>query len=108
MVEIDLAGARAERTIELPARPLRLAVDPAFDVFRRLDPREVPPALGGLFGAERVTLVLPERAREGAQAELAAAYRALAAAWGATRAAEVDRGERRRSRRTPHGSAPSG
>jgi len=85
LVEVDLDGARAEQTVTLPGRPLRIAVDPAFDVFRRLDPREVPPALGALFGAAKVTLVLPS----GSPAELAAAYRDLAKAWGATGAGDV-------------------
>jgi hypothetical protein len=90
IVEVDLDGPRAERTFELGARPLHIAVDPAFDLFRRLDPREVPPSLGALFGAEKVTLVLPERAPEGRSVELAAAYRDLAAAWGGSRAGDVE------------------
>ena len=90
MVEIDLTGARAEQTFDFARRPLRIAVDPAFDVFRRLDPQEIPPALGGLFGAEKITLVLPERTRDGAPSGLAAAYRDLAAAWGSSRAGHVE------------------
>jgi len=89
MAEVDLDGARAEKTFEVPGRPLRLAVDPAFDVFRRLDPREVPPALGSLFGAEEVTLVLPSRTREAAPGDLAAAYRELATAWSSSGAGDV-------------------
>ena len=87
--EIDLDGARTEATFTLSGRPLRLAVDPELDVFRRLDPREVPPSIGALFGAAKVTLVLPDRIRKGAPAELAAAYRDLATAWGGTRAGDV-------------------
>lgn len=33
--------------------------DPHFDVFRTLDREEVPPTLGGLFGAGRIAFVLP-------------------------------------------------
>jgi len=60
-----------------PARPLRLDVDPAFDVMRRLDPLEVPPALTTLFGADDPVFVLPARATAAEQA----AWRGLAAAW---------------------------
>ncbi len=83
--EIDLDGARADGAFAVPGRPLRLAADPAFDLFRRLDPREVPPSLGALFGAAKATLVLPAAA----PAELAAAYGDLAAAWGGTRGGDV-------------------
>ncbi len=64
-----------ERT--LAARPLRIAVDPRFDVFRRLDPRELPPAFGALYGARRAVFVLPGAA----PASVRAAYRELAEAW---------------------------
>ncbi len=40
-------------------QPLRLEVDPQFDVFRRLDRGESPPSLSQLFGNENVTLILP-------------------------------------------------
>ena len=60
-----------------PTRPLRLDVDPAFDVMRRLDPLEVPPALTTLFGAVDPTFVLPSQASEDEQA----AWRELAVSW---------------------------
>jgi hypothetical protein len=64
--------------LDLPARPLRLDVDPEFDLFRRLHREEVPPALSQAFGAERALIVLPAAAapalREG--------YAALAATLG--------------------------
>ena len=63
--------------LPLPARPLRLVVDPEYDVFRRLAREEIPPSIGQLFGAERLVLVLPAQA----PAPLARAYRALAASW---------------------------
>jgi hypothetical protein len=65
--------------LEVPcaSRPLRVDVDPAFDVMRRLDPLEVPPALTTVFGAEEVVFVLPAEASE----EEASAWRKLAADW---------------------------
>ena len=39
--------------------PILLDVDPAFDVMRRLDPLEVPPALSTVFGADDPLFVLP-------------------------------------------------
>ncbi|MCU0723494.1 MAG: M20/M25/M40 family metallo-hydrolase, partial [Planctomycetes bacterium] len=61
----------------LPERPLRIQVDPQFQLFRRLHPGEVPPSLSRVFGAGKVLVLLPSRA-EGAMLE---AWRALAAAW---------------------------
>lgn len=46
----------------LPARPWRVAVDPEYDVFRRLDPAELPPTLSEALGAERLLIVLPSAA----------------------------------------------
>ena len=55
------------------APPLRLAVDPEFDLFRALEPGENPPSLSGLFGADRGL----DPARGGGQT-LAGGYRRLA------------------------------
>ena len=74
------AGACARDCIvEVPcsARPLRVDVDPAFDVMRRLDPLEVPPALSTVFGAEEQLFVLPASASD----EEKAAWRQLATDW---------------------------
>jgi hypothetical protein len=54
-----------------------LAVDPRFDLFRRLLPGELPVSLDALLGAEELLLVLPSRA-PGAMRE---AYRQLARQW---------------------------
>ena len=61
--------------IPLSARPLRLDLDPGYDLFRRLHRNEVPPALTQAFGAEDVLIVLPS---EGAELKLQA-YGELAA-----------------------------
>ena len=58
-------------------RPLRVDVDPQFDVFRRLDRNEIPPALSQAFGATRVLIVLPSQA----PVHLKSAYEKLAQTW---------------------------
>lgn len=76
--EVAFRGRRAQaRLVSGAGRPLRLDVDPAFDVMRRLDPREVPPALSTMFGEDDPLYVLPSQASE-AERE---AWRELAAAW---------------------------
>ena len=63
--------------LELPAPPVRMAVDPSFDVFRRLHRDETPPAISQAFGADKILLVLPAAAPK----DLRAAYRELAESW---------------------------
>jgi aminopeptidase N len=75
VVHVEQRRRRLE--FELPARPLRLVVDPEFDVFRRLDRAEIPPAISQAMGAEQVLIVLPSGATSARQQ----AYQALASAW---------------------------
>ncbi|MCZ4303280.1 M1 family aminopeptidase [Zoogloeaceae bacterium G21618-S1] len=57
--------------------PVRVDIDPDYDVFRLLDPTERPASLARVFGAKTQWLVLPASA----QADVLAAWRALAQAW---------------------------
>ncbi|MDH5326379.1 MAG: M20/M25/M40 family metallo-hydrolase [Gammaproteobacteria bacterium] len=57
--------------------PLRLSIDPDFDVFRRVHKAEIPAALSQGYGAADVLLVLPSRASK----SLLAAYEKLARKW---------------------------
>ena len=72
--------------LALPFRPLHLHIDPEFDVFRRLDRNEIPPALTQTFGADKVSIILPSQA----DARLLTGYRTLAQAWQASRQNAVD------------------
>jgi aminopeptidase N len=74
---VRMTEARQRFTIPVDETPVRLDVDPEFDVFRRVDPAELPPALSGGLGAPHRVLVLPSSA----PAPLLAAYRALAESW---------------------------
>jgi len=61
----------------LDAKPLRIDVDPEFDLFRKLDPAEIPPALSSAFGGERVVVVLPSSA----PSAFVEAYESMAKTW---------------------------
>ncbi len=74
---VVMRDKRLTLALRLPARPLRLDVDPQFDIFRRLHAQEIPPALTQLFGAERLTMILPAAAPE----EIRQGYWQLANAW---------------------------
>ncbi|MBK9372975.1 MAG: M20/M25/M40 family metallo-hydrolase [Holophagales bacterium] len=74
---VKLDGREASFEVRTDAEPLGLAADPQFDVFRKLDPREIPPSIGQLFGEPKVLAVLPS----GLANEEEAAWRALLKGW---------------------------
>lgn len=74
---VRLTERRQRFTLELDGAPVRVDVDPEYDLFRRLDPAELPPTLGGAFGASEVVIVLPSSAPPARRA----AYAAVAEAW---------------------------
>ena len=76
-VRFDGSSREARFRMESLAEPLALRVDPYFDAFRKLDPRETPPSIGQIFGELRVLAVLPSA--EGAAA--LDGYRELLAGW---------------------------
>jgi hypothetical protein len=74
---IAIKDKRTELHIQLAAQPLRVDVDPEFDLFRRMDRAEIPPAFSQIFGAEKLLIVLPRKAPEA----LSAQYLGIAQAW---------------------------
>ncbi len=74
---IAAAGRSTSVAITTADRPLSLHVDPYFDVFRRLDPRETPPSVSQIFGEPRILAVLPSKAPAPAQR----AFRELLQGW---------------------------
>ena len=63
--------------MQTEAEPWLLEVDPEFDLFRLLDPRETAPSIGQIFGEQDILAVLPSAA----SAKTQAAYRELAESW---------------------------
>lgn len=95
--DVPMTGRDGSAVLSVPGKPLRLDVDPSFDLMRRLDPLEVPPALSTLFGEDDPLFVLPSQA---ASDEITA-WKALAAAW-------KHEGAPRLALDTDLGSLPSG
>ena len=89
---LELTGRRNSLEVELNARPLLVEIDPDFDLFRKLDRREIPPSLSQLFGSQAVTLVLPGGAsdEETAWLELAQSWKSPDARFRIVRAGEID------------------
>ena len=74
---IRLSGGIAASTVRTEAEPVSLQVDPSFDLFRLLDPRETPASIGQIFGEPRILAVLPAQAPAAEQE----AWRTLVEGW---------------------------
>jgi aminopeptidase N len=74
-----------ELSFSLPARPVKLDVDPEFDLFRKLDPYETPSSLSKAFGAGKTLVVISSAAPE----ELLQGYRELGEFWQKSQSGEV-------------------
>jgi len=71
-------NSKAEHfNIRLPAEPVRIDIDPEFDIFRRLDRAEIPPALSQALGDTKALMVLPSKASP----ELIQAYEQMVKTW---------------------------
>ena len=75
--QVRLHGAEQPFEIRTQQRPLQLQVDPQFDLFRLLDPRETPASIGQIFGEQRILAVLPSSADD----TLLGHYRELIDGW---------------------------
>ena len=77
LVRTSAASTPFTLTFAADVEPLAIDVDPEFDVFRRLDPRETPTSLGQIFGDARALALLPSKASSDEQRAL----RALVEGW---------------------------
>ncbi len=55
----ELNDKEGKISLTLTSEPLKILVDPQFDVFRILDVNEIPAALSTAFGAEKTLMILP-------------------------------------------------
>jgi len=83
---VELSEKKQELKLRIPGRPLRLDVDPEYDLFRRLDSSELPPAISQALGAKKMLVLLPSSAPK----DLLQAYRDLAASLGRSGPDEVE------------------
>jgi hypothetical protein len=76
---VRLEDTSRDYRLEVPGRPLSMAVDPDYDTFRRLHPEEIPVTLGAMFGRKEVSAVIGNRVTGGDRRRLGAAARILGA-----------------------------
>ncbi len=70
-----LSSRKQTFTITTKFAPVKIAVDPQFDVMRRLSPEEIPPALTKAFGSKNVYCILPS------ESEYKDEYKKIAESW---------------------------
>jgi aminopeptidase N len=78
---VRLGGDDSTYTVEPKSRPVSLAVDPDFDIFRHLYTEEIPITLGSLLGQDSVLVVTGTAESD----EVRSAMREAASAWGLDR-----------------------
>lgn len=74
---VSFKARQASFSFTLPARPLQVEIDPQFDIFRRLDSREIPSAISQGFGDANPLIVLPSKENK----TRLAAYQKLVKQW---------------------------
>lgn len=86
--QITVSINKKEMTFSLifPHRPIKLDIDPEFDLFRRLDRNEIPPALSLAFGATKILIVLPSNET----GKLRGAYDELARGWQSSQTGKIE------------------
>lgn len=80
--KVKLSERENTFTYTFQERPLKISIDPQFNVMRRLDRSEVPATLSQIFGSKSGVIVLPK------QSELIESYRTVAEFWKQTQAAQ--------------------
>jgi aminopeptidase N len=74
---MDMNSKKLYLSLAVPHRPLRVDIDPEFDIFRRLDRDEIPPAISQALGAKKMIVVLPASAARGSLTAYEAFAKAL-------------------------------
>lgn len=75
---VEMHKKEQKYTFDLTQKPLRVEVDPQFNMMRRLDRKEVPSSLSQVFGETKSTIIVP------ANSKSKSAYQKMAETWKAT------------------------
>ncbi len=60
--KVKITDKKQKVSLELKDKPVKIHADPQFNVFRKLHYSEIPPSLSKIFGADKVTIILPSKA----------------------------------------------
>ena len=79
---VEMTKKEQNFSFDLDAKPLRVEIDPQFNVMRRLDRKEVPSSLSQVYGETKLTLIVPT------QGSYQEAYQKMAETWKSTQEAQ--------------------
>ncbi|HUH28578.1 M1 family metallopeptidase [Gelidibacter sp.] len=80
--KVDMNKKEQNFSFTFNQKPLKIEVDPEFDIMRRVSRSEVPSSLSQVFGAKALSLIIPSKG------EFQATYKELANIWKATQEAQ--------------------
>lgn len=83
---VEISKKEQDFTFTFDAQPLRIDVDPGFDVPRKLHRDESAPTLSNAFGAQDVLILLPSKA----PADFLQGYKELAETWSADSSGKIE------------------
>lgn len=75
--QVEMNRKEQAVSFSFASQPLRIDIDPEFDVMRTLHQDETVPSLSKIFGAKKVLIVLPAKA----EADFLKGYKELAESW---------------------------
>jgi len=75
--KVKMTSKNQKYSITMDHKPVKVQVDPQFNLFRKLHFSEIPPSLSKIFGADKVTIILPSEATSAEQQR----YHQLAQIW---------------------------
>jgi len=84
-VYVDLQKQQQTYNFQFKKSPKKVWVDPQFDIFRKLDRSEIPPALSQTFGAEKTLIILPSQV----DLQVYKEYEKLAQSWKGSETVEI-------------------
>lgn len=83
---LDMTKKNQDFEFPFDQPPLRIDVDPEFDIFRKLHINEIPPTLSNAFGANQILILLPSKA----PGDFLKGYRELAESWAKDSEGKID------------------
>lgn len=82
MKTVEMNKKSQNFTFDLAQKPLRVEIDPQFNLMRRVDRGEVPASLSQVFGAKQLTIIVPANSKN------KIAYQDMAKTWKVTQEAQ--------------------
>ncbi len=84
--KVVLQKKQDEFSMFFNSKPLRLEIDPDYDLFRKLSDREIPATFSSIFGSKKILMILPEDKTGNGNKK----YERLANIWSKNRKGEIE------------------